>query len=109
MGLEKENERHIEESVSSIGKGTKKADEALRDTAQGYLNRFGIGLDLRQVEKSIRDKPLSSAAIAGAAGFILGGGMAIRPAAAILVLLGRQAAKETATNLMTGMMRRQSR
>jgi ElaB/YqjD/DUF883 family membrane-anchored ribosome-binding protein len=109
MASEKESERDAEESMSSVAKAAKKADQALRDTAQGYLNRSGIGLDLRQVEKSIRDKPLSASAIAAAAGFILGGGMAIRPAAAILVLLGRQAAKETATNLVTGVMRGQPR
>lgn len=43
-------------------------------------------------------------AIAAAAGFIVGGGMAVRPAVAIFALLGSKVAKETATNFMTGMV-----
>jgi 1,4-dihydroxy-2-naphthoyl-CoA synthase len=82
----------------------KKADNAVRDTARTYLRKFGVNLDLEQIEKSIRDKPLPSVAIAAAAGFIIGGGMATRPAVAILALFVRKAAKETATNLMTGMV-----
>jgi hypothetical protein len=56
------------------------------------------------MEKWIRDNPLKSTAIAAAGGYIIGGGMATRPGVAILALLGRKAAKETATNLMTGMV-----
>jgi hypothetical protein len=46
----------------------------VKNTAQGYLNQVGINFDLQQVEKTIRDKPLGSAAIAAVAGFIVGGG-----------------------------------
>jgi 1,4-dihydroxy-2-naphthoyl-CoA synthase len=87
----------------------KKADRAVRDTAQTYLEKFGVKLDLEQIEKSIRDKPLPSVAIAAAAGFIIGGGLATRLAAPILALSARAAAKETATNLMTGMVRTRTR
>ena len=62
-----------------------------------------------QIENSIRDRPLRSMAVAAAAGFIVGGGMATRPGVAILALFGRTAVKETATNLMTGMVRARER
>jgi len=77
----------------------------LVDTAQKYLKRSGVELDLRQVEKTIREKPLSAAAIAATAGFIVGGGLATRPAIALLILFGRMAARETAVDLVTGMVR----
>ena len=61
------------------------------------------------VEKWIRDRPLPSAAIAAAAGFIIGGGMASRPGVAMLALLGRKAAKQAATNMISGMVRSRMR
>ena len=104
-----EGERSVDESTSPTMDAAEKADRAVRDTAQTYLEKFGVKLDLEQIEKSIRDKPLPSVAIAAAAGFIIGGGMATRPAVAILALFGRKAAKETATNFMTGMVRARTR
>jgi hypothetical protein len=84
----------------------KRTDIAIKETTSTYLRKFGFNLDLEQIEQSIRDRPLPSVAMAAAAGFIMGGGTAIRPAVAIFALLGRQAAKETATNFMTGTVRR---
>jgi hypothetical protein len=104
MTLENESEHSIGESTSPVIDAAKRADNAVRDTARTCLRRFGINLDLEQMERSICDRPLRSAAIAAAAGFIIGGGMATRPAVAILALFVRKAAKETATNLMTGMV-----
>jgi|SRR5229473_2706614 ElaB/YqjD/DUF883 family membrane-anchored ribosome-binding protein len=104
-----EGERSVDESTSPTMDAAKKADRAVRDTAQTYLEKFGVKLDLEQIEKSIRDKPLPSVAIAAAAGFIIGGGLATRLAAPILALSARAAAKETATNLMTGMVRTRTR
>jgi ElaB/YqjD/DUF883 family membrane-anchored ribosome-binding protein len=105
MALQDEDENSVDESTSPIMDAAKKADNAVRDTARTYLRRFGVNVDLEQIERSIRDKPLRSAAIAAGAGFVIGGGMAIRPAVALLALFGRKAAKETATNLMAGMVR----
>jgi ElaB/YqjD/DUF883 family membrane-anchored ribosome-binding protein len=105
MTLQNEGERSMGESMSPTMGAAKRADNAVRDTARTYLRKFGVNLDLEKIEKSIRDKPLPSAAIAAAAGFIIGGGLATRPAVAILALFGRKAAKETATNFMTGMVR----
>jgi ElaB/YqjD/DUF883 family membrane-anchored ribosome-binding protein len=99
-----EGERRMDESTNPTMDAAKKADRAVRDTARTYLEQFGLKLDMEQLEKSIRDKPLPSAAIAAAAGFIIGGGLATRLAAPILALFAREAAKETATNLMTGMV-----
>jgi ElaB/YqjD/DUF883 family membrane-anchored ribosome-binding protein len=109
MALQNEGERGMAESTSQTMDAAKRADNAVRDTARTYLRKFGMNLDLEKIEKSIRDKPLHSAAIAAAAGFIIGGGLATRPAVAILALFGRQAAKETATNFMTGMVRARTR
>ena len=109
MALQNEGERGMDESTSPVMDAAKKADNAVRDTARTYLRKFGVNLDLENIEQSVRDKPLPSAAIAAAAGFIIGGGMATRPAVAILALLGRKAARETATNFMTGMVRARTR
>jgi hypothetical protein len=90
-------------------KAAEKADEALRDTAERYLNRSGFDLDLRQFEQSIRERPLSSAAIAAGTGFIVGGGLATRPGIAILILFARIAAKEAAFDFVTALVRSRSR
>jgi ElaB/YqjD/DUF883 family membrane-anchored ribosome-binding protein len=100
-----EDEINSTESLTTAKKAAEKADRALQDTAQKFLKRRGIEVDLRQIEKSIHDKPLSAAAVAATAGFIVGGGLATRPAIALLFLLGRMAAKETAVNLVAGMVR----
>jgi hypothetical protein len=83
----------------------RRTGDAVRETVNTYLRKFGFDLDLQQIEKSIRDKTLPCVAIAAAAGFIMGGGMATRPAIALLALLGQKAVSETATNFMTGMVR----
>ena len=100
-----ESERDFNESVTPVRKVAEKTDRAIVNTAQRYLNRRGVNFDLRQLEKTIRDKPLSAAALAATAGFIFGGGLATRPGLAMLLLFGRMAAKETAVNLVTDMVR----
>jgi len=100
-----ENERDVSESPPPIKKVAEKTDRAIVDTAQRYLNKRGVDFDLRQLEKIIRDKPLTAAALAATAGFIFGGGLATRPGLAMLMLFGRMAAKETAVNLVTEMVR----
>jgi ElaB/YqjD/DUF883 family membrane-anchored ribosome-binding protein len=109
MSLQNEGERSMGESMSPTMDAAKRADNAVRDTARTYLRTFGVNLDLEKIENSIRDKPLPSVAIAAAAGFIIGGGMATRPVVVLLALFGRKAAKETATNFMTGMVRARTR
>jgi len=100
-----ENERDMSESVTPVKKVAEKTDRAIVDTAQRYLRRRGVDFDLRQIEKTIREKPLSAAAIAATAGFIVGGGLATRPGLAMLMLFGRMAARETAVNFVTDMVR----
>jgi hypothetical protein len=81
-----------------------KTDRAFRATAQSYLDRAGVKLDLRQLESTIRERPVQAAAIAAAAGFLFGGGMGTRWGAAILTFAGRKAARDTAGNLVSGMV-----
>jgi 1,4-dihydroxy-2-naphthoyl-CoA synthase len=81
------------------------ADRALRDTAQKYIDRAGMKVDLKKVEQRIRENPVPSAAIVAVSGFIVGGGLATRPGAALLALLGRGAARETMTNVVSGKVR----
>jgi ElaB/YqjD/DUF883 family membrane-anchored ribosome-binding protein len=100
-----ENERDMSESVTPVKKVAEKTDRAIVDTAQRYLRRRGVDFDLRQLERTIREKPLSAAAIAATAGFIVGGGLATRPGLAMLMLFGRMAARETAVNFVTDMVR----
>ena len=101
MTTEYNDDSDIDESLTSEGGAVSKADGAIRDTAQKYLDRSGIKLDLQQIEKTIREKPLRSAAIAAGAGFIVGGGMVTRLGMATLALFGRPAARETATNFIS--------
>ncbi len=100
-----EDERDLSESSTPVKKVAEKTDRAIVDTAQRYLKRRGIDFDLRQLERTIREKPLSAAALAATVGFIVGGGLATRPGLAMLVLFGRMAARETAVNLVTEMVR----
>jgi 1,4-dihydroxy-2-naphthoyl-CoA synthase len=109
MTTEYRDDRDFDESVASEGAAVSKADGAIRDTAQKYLDRSGIKLDLRQIEKTIREKPLRSAAIAAGAGFVVGGGMVTRLGLATLALFGREAARETATNFISSGLRPNSR
>jgi hypothetical protein len=73
MSRQSGSEDGMDESTSAITDITKKADDAVRDTARTYLNRFGVNIDLEKIERSIRHKPLRSAAIATGAGFVIGG------------------------------------
>ena len=100
-----ENEREMSESVTPVKNVGEKTDKAIVDTAQRYLRRRGVDFDLRQLERTIREKPLSAAAIAATAGFIVGGGLPTRPGLAMLMLFGRMAARETAVNFVTDMVR----
>jgi len=100
-----EDERDLSESSTPVKKVAEKTDRAIVNTAQQYLKKRGVDFDLRQLEKTIREKPLSAAALAATVGFIVGGGLATRPGLAMLVLFGRMAAKETAVNLVTEMVR----
>ena len=100
-----EDEREMSESSTPIKKVAEKTDRAIVNTAQRYLKRRGVDFDLRQLEKTIREKPLSAAALAATVGFIVGGGLATRPGLAMLILFGRMAAKETALNFVTDMVR----
>jgi ElaB/YqjD/DUF883 family membrane-anchored ribosome-binding protein len=105
---ENEQERQKREKAESIEEPAQgmagQADRAFRATAQSYLDRAGLKLDLRQLESTIREKPVQAAAIAAAAGFLFGGGMGTRWGAAILTFAGRKAARDTAGNLVSGMV-----
>ncbi len=100
-----DDERDMSESSTPVKKVAEKTDRAIVNTAQQYLKKRGVDFDLRQLEKTIREKPLSAAALAATVGFIVGGGLATRPGLAMLVLFGRMAARETAVNLVTEMVR----
>src|SRR5690348_5592550 len=102
MTLEHQNKRNS--SKSMIANAAERVDEALRNTVQSYLTKGAIELDLKQVDKSIRDKPLPYVAIAVTIGFIVGGGMITRPGLLVLGFFGRKVATETAINLMSDML-----
>jgi len=104
MDEENKNERSMDKSTNTIADAAKMAHNAVGETFHTYLKKIGVNLDLPQVEKSIRDKPLSAVGIAAAAGFVVAGGLTTRPAMAILLLFGRKAAEQTAANLMSDMV-----
>ena len=58
----------------------------------------------RSVSEYVREDPLSSMAIAAAAGFIVGGGLNSRVGQAMLAIVGRVALQSAATNFLTGMV-----
>ena len=91
-------EPQADEFITSAAGAAKTADRAMKDTAQKYLGAAGIKVDLEVIESRIRGRPLFSLAIAAAAGFAIGGGMTTKIGLALLGLLGRKAATETATN-----------
>ena len=101
-----ENQANQKPAVAGV-LGT--ADRAFRATAQSYLDRAGLNLDLRQLESTIRRKPVQTVAIAAGAGFLVGGGMGTRLGAALLTFFGRKAAKETASNVVSGLVHNATR
>jgi hypothetical protein len=80
------------------------ADNAIKETAATYMRNVGVDLNFERLERSIREKPLAAAGLAAGAGFILGGGMATRPALALLALFGRKAARDTTASFMKSMV-----
>jgi hypothetical protein len=87
-----------EESIAAAGGAAKKASRAVKETAQQYLDAAGIKIDLKDIEKALRERPLFYLAFAAGAGFVVGGGMATSMGVALLGLFGRKAAVETAMN-----------
>jgi hypothetical protein len=58
----------------------------------------------RDVGEYVRDEPLTTLAIATAAGFILGGGVSPRIGLAMLTMVGRPVLRGVATSLILGMV-----
>jgi hypothetical protein len=57
----------------------------------------------RDIAEYIDDEPLTALAIAGAAGFILGGGASTRIGLAALAMVGKMALRGAATNFLVGL------
>jgi hypothetical protein len=60
--------------------------------------------ELETLVEYIRDEPLTSIAIASAAGFIFGGGAKSRIGLAALAMVGKTAMRGAATNLIVGLL-----
>jgi len=73
--------------------------EAISAGAQERLRRGE-----RDVGEYIREEPLTALAIAGAAGFILGGGANSRIGLALLAIVGRIALRGAATSFIVGLV-----
>ena len=95
---EEKIENALDEPVGSAGGVADTANKALRDTAQKYLDAAGMKVNLKDVERRLRERALLSVGIAAGVGFILGGGLATRPGVILLGLFGRGAARQMATN-----------
>ena len=63
------------------------------------INKLGESLG-----EYIREEPLTSVAIAGAAGFIIGGGAKSRIGLAALAMVGRIALRGAVTNMIVGLI-----
>ena len=57
----------------------------------------------RDIGEYVKDEPLTALAIAGAAGFILGGGASSRLGLAALAMVGKIALRGAATNFLVGL------
>jgi hypothetical protein len=75
-----------------------------RDAGAGSADRprRSHGRD-RDIGEYIKDEPLTALAIAGAAGFILGGGASSRIGMAALAMVGKIALRGAATNFLVGL------
>jgi hypothetical protein len=58
----------------------------------------------RRVGEYVKDEPLSSLAIAAAAGFIVGGGLNSRVGQAMLTIVGRITLQSAATSFIAGII-----
>ena len=56
MDVENDSKRGSEEPASPIADATKKANNAIRDTARTYLSKFGVNQD--KIEVAIRERPV---------------------------------------------------
>lgn len=83
----------------------KQADDAIRRTAQSYVEKSPVKVDLNQIEKFANEKPLTFLGIGAGVGFFLGGGLQTKIGLTLLALFGRRAAKQTAVNLASDWMR----
>ena len=59
MTTENRDDRDFDDSMTSEGGAARKADGAIRDTAQKYLDRSGIKVDLQQIEESYPGETLA--------------------------------------------------
>jgi ElaB/YqjD/DUF883 family membrane-anchored ribosome-binding protein len=100
MASESENEEKTVESSRLVLGAATRTDSAIRTTAEKYISRAKT----TEVVTTIRENPLTAIALAAAAGFVVGGGMASRPGLLILALLGRKAAQEIAINFVGEMV-----
>jgi hypothetical protein len=73
--------------------------EAIPADADERLRRRG-----RDVGEFVREEPMTALAIAGAAGFILGGGANSRIGLALLTIIGRIALRGAATSFIVGLV-----
>jgi hypothetical protein len=73
--------------------------EAISANADERLRRRG-----RDVGEFVREEPLTALAIAGAAGFILGGGANSRIGLALLTIVGRIALRGAVTSFIIGLV-----
>jgi ElaB/YqjD/DUF883 family membrane-anchored ribosome-binding protein len=107
--METEADRLSTDSAMESTRVAGKTATAIKSAAQQFFDDRGIRLNIAETEDFIRDKPIVSAGIAAAAGFIVGGGLISRPGVALLFLFGRRLAGELTTNLLFGAMRRNGR
>jgi len=94
-----EIETVIDESAVSVAGAAKAANRGLRETVQKYLNAAGINVDLQNFEERLRARALLSLGIAAGTGFVLGGGLATKPAVMLLGLFGSATTRQTATKV----------
>jgi len=96
MSFAIEGEQNNARSSSLAAIAAKRTDRAIRNTAQKYINTIATN----NAETAIRNKPLIAAALAAAAGFVVGGGLASGAGLVILALLARKTAQNIAINLV---------
>ena len=93
-----------------------RSDTSLRRSSGVFPSGMCVSLDIsadtaapprrrrRRVAEYVRDEPLTSLAIAAAAGFVVGGGLNSRIGQAMLTIVGRIALQNAATSFIAGIV-----
>ncbi len=99
----------IKQGAEEASDRAKEANDEIRRTARKVADRSPIKLDVGELERFADERPLTLMAVAGVAGFVMGGGLRTKLGLTLLAIFGRRAARQSAANLASDWWRRTPR